>query len=291
MKNKILISSVILLILITACKKNGGITNFTITEKDTLNLNNEKGFSKNNFKDRAEELIYIREYLKYKLPKIMIDEDIEYVKKAQYSLISDGENPTLEEAASRTIKYSNKYEAYMNLIIMDKLSFMVVKRQLESNGDLNFKTIETNSSILKNENDTLNAVNSISRNPFPEYLIDLNQYSPNVSGVCEDQGYSDCFRDATAIVKELAKIRKEHLNNRYNGDYLKFYETEKAVIENRSWEKDASNIDNYIVGNIERYNDALKECGYDDFDWFKKLPKDLYKYFDLNKTELLKNIK
>ena len=147
------------------------------------------------------------------------------------------------------------------------------------------------SSISNSISNKKEALSATTKNKYFEYLYNLNNYSPKISNVCEDQGYSDCFRDATAIVKELAKIRKEHLNNRDNGDYLKFYETKKAIIENRSWEKDASNIDNYIVEIIERYNDALKECGYDDFDWFKKLPKDLYQYFDLNKTELLKNIK
>ena len=149
-------------------------------------------------------------------------------------------------------------------------------------------TVSTYNNIANDKNgDTSKTTN----NTYPDYLIDLNQYSPKISRVCEDQGYSDCFRDATDFVKELTEIRNEHLNNEYNEEYLMFYNTKKAKLDKRSWITDAINIDTYIIENIDIYNEVVKECGYDEYDWFKQMPKNLYKHFNLNKNELLNNIK
>jgi len=302
MKSKNIISVFIFFILFTACKKEDATkllesiksAKSALVNSDTLV--NENSFNKTDFKDRADELIYIREYLKYKLPRIMINKDIESVKRAQYELITVGENPTLIEAARRTRKYSWDYERYLNLINSYNMSFKEVKKQLESKDkiDFNLETLPTNFIRVKNETvneeDTLNVVNSKSNYSFPNYLINLNHYSPKISGICEDQGYSDCFRDVTSFVKDLVDIRKTHLNNKYNEDYLSFYKTSNALKEYRSWGKDALNIDKYIVENIKRYDDAVKSCDCDDYDWFKKMPKDLYQYFNLNKKELLNSI-
>ncbi|WP_157813344.1 hypothetical protein [Flavobacterium sp. 5] len=301
MKSKNIVSVFIFLILFTACKREDA-TKFlesiksaksTLVNSDTLV---ENSFNKTIFNDRAEELIYIREYLKYKLPLLLIKKDLDLVKKAQYTLIANGENPSSTDAAKRTIVYSNKYEGYMSLITSENMSFKEVKNQLESKGkiDFNLETLPTNFIRVKNETvneeDTLNVVNSKSNYSFPNYLINLNHYSPKISGICEDQGYSDCFRDVTSFVKDLVDIRKTHLNNKYNEDYLSFYKTSNALKDNRSWGKDALDIDKYIVENIKRYDDAVKSCDCDDYDWFKKMPKDLYQYFNLNKKELLNSI-
>jgi hypothetical protein len=85
------------------------------------------------------------------LALILIKKKPAEMKKAQYELISNGENPTLIEATKRTISFSIKYEIYMNVIIEDDLSIKDVKSQLESTGELNYKTTETNSDLIKNE--------------------------------------------------------------------------------------------------------------------------------------------
>ena len=143
---------------------------------------------------------------------------------------------------------------------------------------------------IKSTNDALNSVSINPEGKYFKYLNNLNSYSPKISTVCEDQGYSDCLRDVTLFVKELAELRTFHLKNENNENYLKFYKTKTATIEKRNWEEDAKNIDKYIIENINIYEKTLKECGYDDLDWFKKLPKDLYKHFNLDKTEILNNI-
>lgn len=144
---------------------------------------------------------------------------------------------------------------------------------------------------IKSTNDALNSVSINPESKYFKYLNNLNSYSPKISTVCEDQGYSDCLRDVTSFVKELAELRTVHLKNENNENYLKFYKTKTAIIEKRNWKVDAVNIDKYIAENISIYEKTLKECGYDDLDWFKKLPKDLYRHYNLNKTEILENIK
>jgi hypothetical protein len=137
MKSKYLIFG--LLILLIACKKNEKISFDSLfkTNKDSL-VNKDEKFDKNDFEDRAEELIYIREYLKYKLPMIMIKNNLDLVKKAQYELIANGENPNLTDAAKRTIAFDNRYSSYMSLITSENMSFKDVKNQLESKGEIDF---------------------------------------------------------------------------------------------------------------------------------------------------------
>lgn len=235
--------------------------------------NNDSDFSKTKFSNRAEELIYIREYLEYKLPIILVKKFPEEMKKAQYELISMGENPSLEEAAKKSLHFHNLYDPYMSIIISEKLNFADIKKQLNSNGKLSLKISESPIEV----NEIPNKENNIPN----DYLPELNQYSPKVSFVCQDQGYSDCIRDVMLFVKELSSIRKKHTENRNNEDYLSFYKTEQALQEKRSWKKDALDIDNYIIENINIYNNTLKECNY---DWAKELPKDLYKYYNLDKA-------
>lgn len=142
MKNIFVASAFIAFILLISCKKMeelNFINSAEITNDTTANsYTKEKKIDKTTFKDRAEELIYIREYLEYKLPLIMIKEDAEYVKKAQYELIAMGQNPDLSEAARKTISYNDKYKYLMSVIIEDNWKFRDVKYQLENNGDIKY---------------------------------------------------------------------------------------------------------------------------------------------------------
>ena len=111
-----------MLFLLVSCKNEREINFSNSSENDTLvnTTLEEKKFDKINFNDRAEELIHIREYLKYKLPRILIEKEPDVVKKAQYELIANGENPSLLDAAVRTIAFENDYDIYMSLILLKK---------------------------------------------------------------------------------------------------------------------------------------------------------------------------
>lgn len=122
---------------------------------------------------------------------------------------------------------------------------------------------------------------------LPKYLSRINEYSPEVTTVCQDQGYSDCISDVSEIIKELVKIREIHTANRNNENYKSFYSKSENVRKKISWGSDLKRINKYLIENITLYEEAIKECGYDGVDWFDKLPKDLYKYYRLSKTELL----
>lgn len=140
-----------MLFLLVSCKNEREINFSNSSENDTLvnTTLEEKKFDKINFNDRAEELIHIREYLKYKLPRILIEKEPDVVKKAQYELIANGENPSLLDAAIRTLAFENDYNIYMSLITSEKMSFKEVKNQLESKGKINFKSSDI---ILKSKN-------------------------------------------------------------------------------------------------------------------------------------------
>lgn len=147
---------------------------------------------------------------------------------------------------------------------------------------------------LNKKDDSLSKLSNVTSNndshekKIQEPLVNLLNYSPKMTTVCEDQSYSDCFRDVTGIVKELAEIRKNHLKYKNDPVYLNFYQTKKAISDKRDWTKDALIINSYIIENIKIYEKNLSEC---DNDWAKKLPPDLYEYFNLNKTDILNEIK
>ncbi|MFL9837102.1 hypothetical protein ABS768_06295 [Flavobacterium sp. ST-75] len=88
------------------------------------------------FADRSEELIYIREYLELKLPEIILKENPEYFRDAQYTFISYGKDYTLLELARKSDKFDFRYHEYMRYIIKNNLHFPFVKSELENNGEL-----------------------------------------------------------------------------------------------------------------------------------------------------------
>ena len=192
MKN---ILTVCLLITFLSCKKENSFkteqnSNETEIKKSVIN-----DFSKTDFNDRAEELVYIREYLNYKLPIILVDKKPDQMKKVQYELISRGENPTIQEAAKRSLHFSNLYEPYMSLIISENTTFISVKQQLETKGKLDFLISEKENQIIseiketnseeKDDNEkpikrnTENALNNLLKNNNSE--TELNQ-SGNENG-------------------------------------------------------------------------------------------------------------
>lgn len=122
---------------------------------------------------------------------------------------------------------------------------------------------------------------------LPKYLLLINEYSPKVTTVCQDQAYSDCIRDVSEIIKELIEIRETHIASKNSEKYKSFYSKAENVNKKINWDSDLKRINKYLIENITLYDEAIKECGYDGVDWFDKLPKDLYKHYKLSKTELL----
>lgn len=125
---------------------------------------------------------------------------------------------------------------------------------------------------------------------YPRYLVKLEKYSPNSTLICQDQSYSECLKYALDFVKVLSEIRRAHLDKKNNDKYLEFYRTEKAILSKRSWNKDAITIDTFIYNYIEMYENNLKECDCEDLDWLKKLPKDLYQHFYLDRGEIMNSV-
>ena len=183
---------VYLLITVFSCKNEKNLkTEQKLIEKE--NIKSElNDFSKTEFKDRAEELVYIREYLNYKLPVILVSKEPEQMKKVQYELISRGENPTIEESAKRSLHFSNLYEPYMTYIISENITFKTVKQELETKGKLNFLYSKSENLIyipqekskqeIITKKDTLNIRNEATNNALENLLQKSKKNNdPNVN--------------------------------------------------------------------------------------------------------------
>lgn len=197
------------------CKKDNNLIPNNIlkqTQQDSIQNSNTdvgKTFKKQNnepvnFKNRAEELIYIREYLKENLPKAILRNNPELVEKAQYELIIMGQNPTLEEAAKKTLAYSNYYNRYMSQIATTEMPFIKVKEQLESSGKLDFNEYinkevenynyneENNIKHTKTKQEEINKQN-ITKEPSPEAMDALN----SLLGKSKKNLQGDIYEDNT----------------------------------------------------------------------------------------------
>lgn len=187
MKRIFLISIAVLLF---ACKKENAIipnNKLEQTEQDTVQNSDEiiiKEDKKHpvSFKNRAEELIYIREYLKTNLPKAILKNNPKLVEKAQQELIIKGYNPTLEEAAKKTIAYSNKYNSYMSLIASTKMPFTEVKKQLDNTGKLTFDEYlnKKNDDLIYIEEENAESINTSQEEDKKEIVKEENMALQNL---------------------------------------------------------------------------------------------------------------
>jgi len=98
-----------------------------------LNPNGIIEFNKTAFADRNEELIYIREYIKQKLPdyvmKITPPEDIEKIRQM---LTAFGKDYTTRQLIDTLIKSQHISETFMVNVLNNTLSFSQVKDRLEN---------------------------------------------------------------------------------------------------------------------------------------------------------------
>lgn len=187
MKRIFLISIAVLLF---ACKKENDIipnNKLEQTEQDTVRnsvkiINKEDKKDPVSFKTRAEELIYIREYLKANLPKAILKNNPKLVEKAQQELIIKGYNPTLEEAAKKTIAYSNKYNSYMSLIASTEMPFTEVKKQLDNTGKLTFDEYlnKKNDDLIYIEEENVESINTSKEEDKKEIVKEENTALQNL---------------------------------------------------------------------------------------------------------------
>lgn len=256
------------------------LINDEIINQDDENLNL---FNKTNFSDRADELIYIREYLKYKLPSIIIEKNPDLAKKAQYELISDGENPTLIEATKRTLTYQNKYDGYMSLIISENMSFKEVKYQLESKGKIDFKlalgrkinnennynndsgrvnddSTKDNSNVNNNTQEALKNLLKTHENIISEKAEEINSngrkiiYRPNPEYNCNEGG---------RVILKVAVNKDGNVTKVYNGYVKGTTNTSKCLFDacresalKTKWES-KDDVANEQIGTLE-YNFKLE---------------------------------
>lgn len=126
MKNTVVNFILIVILFISCQKKDEVIKTFT----DEQNTNPQ--ITEENFNNRAEELILVREYVVSKLPSIVIKKYPERMEQLQLSLIKNGENISLKDATRKSLQYSNMYQLYMDKVIEERLSLSQVKIELQN---------------------------------------------------------------------------------------------------------------------------------------------------------------
>lgn len=104
----------------------GGYQEANNDEDSNIDFNNPR------FKNRAEEIAYIREYANLKFPDIIIEKFPERVEGVQFNLIKSGEDVSLREAAKRSLHYRNEYGSYMDRVVEENISFEKAKWELDN---------------------------------------------------------------------------------------------------------------------------------------------------------------
>ena len=151
------------------------------------------------FKNRKNELIYIKEYLNYKLPIILTQQDLPRMIKIQNELNSKGEKVSLEEAARRSLDFKYLYNSYITSIISENTSFKIVKGQLEKKGYLEFnisnkneKKSKVNENIKQSESNSGNSYGFGENEPYSLFgRTVINKFTPE----------NNCNENGTVIIE------------------------------------------------------------------------------------------
>lgn len=131
-KSTVYYLSIVCLSFLFSCKVQSEKEVNTSEVNTSQEVDNKLDFNKMSFSDRAEELIYIREYIKYKLPEVLIKKFPKEIESIQEQLILSGQNVTLKEAASQSLYFSNYNGLLLEFVKADKLSFKDVKWRLDN---------------------------------------------------------------------------------------------------------------------------------------------------------------
>lgn len=175
--------------------------NSKIDEKENINTVVHEESKKTNdnkmFSNRAEELIAIREYLKEKLPNIIIDRFPAQIEKLQFSLIADGYNISLEETAKKSLHYKNQYQRYMSIFMTENFTYDDVVVALSDYKKFQEKRIEKSYDVINlDENlstkaDTIVKQIKIHLKPEVELIsesVENNDYSNKSNGITIGSG-------------------------------------------------------------------------------------------------------
>lgn len=109
------------------------ISIFFLLKDDIKTSSENKGFNKTEFANRNEELEYVREYLKVKLPELIIKVVPEKIAVAKKQALSEfGKNYTSTEIVDIIIKTQQLDENVMSTVIERNLSFKGIKIILEN---------------------------------------------------------------------------------------------------------------------------------------------------------------
>lgn len=124
--------TILLVLILCSCKEDTNIINEI---KSSLNESSSEArkldFNKTQFKDRAEELMYISEYLKQELPAKFLREQPKAIKDGQYYYIAIGKDYTLHEVAVKVIDSIQMTQTLMLTIMQKQLSLNKTKELLK----------------------------------------------------------------------------------------------------------------------------------------------------------------
>lgn len=209
---------ILLLSIAISCnsKINEKVNINEVVREESKNANENKMFS-----NRAEELIAIREYLKVKLPNIIIDRFPAQIEKLQFSLIADGYNISLEETAKKSLHYKNQYQRYMSIFMAENFSYNDVVVALSDYKKFQEKR-DKKSDEIKKDNVISNLKNST-----------VNQIKEcRTNGFLTDEG--NAFMTVEEYIKELhpsKEIKYSHLDldNNYITISADVYDDDKNV--------------------------------------------------------------
>lgn len=133
---KYTLASVVFLLTLCSCKED---TNIIDGIKSSIHESTSEvqklDFNKTKFKDRAEELMYIREYIKQELPEKLMREQPKGLRDAQYYYMSMGKDYTLHETAVKIVDTIKATQAIMITVMQKELSLNETK-ELIKNTDL-----------------------------------------------------------------------------------------------------------------------------------------------------------
>ncbi len=242
----ILISALILTLTYSCSTKDNGNNS-----KDSGEVTNYD-FTKDQFDNRAQELTYIREYLNTKLPEILIKKFPEKMEKIQLQLITQGQDVTLEEAAKRSIHFSNQYSMLMSRFNNDNTSFKDakwcldnydeyekqrnIKNEQEEIKDIipalkrtvlrEIKDARKNSYLKPNSSDDYLTVADYYKNYFPKCEIiyeknktdNVNIYRISVIAKNNGDHLSETFFECNLLEKTYKHISTREGEELYNGE-------------------------------------------------------------------------
>lgn len=133
----------LLLLALCSCKEDSKVIDeIKNSVSESISEAQKIDFNKTKFKDRAEELTCIREYLKQELPDKLLREQPKQLQDAQYFFISIGKDYTLRETAIKVLDTIKATQTIMHTVVKQDLSLSATKKLIK-NTDLSSPAYRT----------------------------------------------------------------------------------------------------------------------------------------------------